>query len=188
MGPVAPTRLPYLRASLLDLWKSRVGWLCGLFIGETLTGTALRHFDDELRAVISLVFFLPLIVSTGGNSGSQAATVVVRALALGEVALSEALRVCARELALGSILGATLGLVGVLRAALWGTAGEVAVCVGISLAAVVTLGTMVGAALPFLFERLGKDPAHASSPFVATFVDVLGILVYLTVAKAILGI
>ncbi|MBI5238911.1 MAG: magnesium transporter [Elusimicrobia bacterium] len=185
---------PYFEISFLRMVKKRAGWLCVLFLGEMLTATAMAYFEAEIARAVVLALFIPLIISSGGNSGSQAATIIVRALALGEVGLTEWWRVMRRELASGLALGALLGALGFLRISLWSQVSPlygphyllVALTVGLALVLIVMWGTLSGSLLPILLRRLGLDPAVVSAPFVATLVDVTGLIIYFTVAAIIL--
>ncbi|MGE5804008.1 MAG: magnesium transporter [Gemmatimonadota bacterium] len=185
---------PYLKVAFGRMVRKRAGWLAALFIGEMLTATAMAFFEQEIAKAVILALFVPLIISSGGNSGSQASTLVIRAMALGEVQLRDWWRVIRRELAAGLVLGLVLGAIGFLRITLWhsitGIYGEhyllVAFTVFGSLIGVVTFGTLCGSLLPFVLRRLGFDPASASAPFVATLVDVTGLVIYFTVASFIL--
>jgi len=186
---------PYLEAPFWTMWRKRAGWLCVLFFGEMLTATAMGHFEDEIAKAVVLATFVPLIISSGGNSGSQASTLVIRAMALGELKARDALRVARRELAAGLALGSFLGLFGILRVIVWqqffGSFGDhaigIAFTVGLSLLSVVLLGTVAGSMLPLALHRLGFDPASASAPFVATLVDVNGLIIYFTIASMLLS-
>lgn len=186
---------PYLATPLIRLIHKRARWLVVLFLGEMLTASALSYFEGELARAIILALFIPLIVSSGGNSGSQAATFVIRALALGEVALSDWWKVFWREFCSGLLLGLLLGAIGVLRVILWanlfGMYGDhwmlIAWTIGTSLLGVVLWGTLSGSMLPFIMQRLGADPAASSTPFVATLVDVVGIIIYFSVASVVLA-
>ena len=177
------------------MFRRRAGWLSALFLGEMLTASAMAFFEDEIAKAVVLALFVPLIISSGGNSGSQASTLVVRAMSLGEVRLADWWRVVRRELASGLALGSVLGVIGFLRIVVWQAVsplyGEhyllVALTVFMSLIGVVTFGTMAGSLLPFILRRLGFDPASASAPFVATLVDVTGLVIYFTVASVILA-
>jgi magnesium transporter len=151
------------------------------------TGTAMRQYEPVLAQALTLSLFIPLIISSGGNSGSQSATLITRALAVGDVEIRDALRVFRRELGQGLVLGACLGVIGFVRAAMWSGA-DVALVVSLSLVVVVIVGAVVGAMLPLLFQRLGFDPAVASSPFVASTVDVTGIIIYFSLAQRLLGL
>jgi cation transporter-like permease len=189
--------LPYLVSSRGEMIKKRARWLTILLIGEMLTATALGFFQHELDKAIVLSLFLPLIISSGGNSGSQASTLVIRAMALGEVRLADWLRVFLREIQMGVVLGAILGSVAAVRVIVWGAAGAyegsagehfilIGLTVAVSLVGCVMWGTLMGAMLPFALRKLGADPASASAPLVATLVDVSGIIIYFTIASLIL--
>lgn len=193
-GGMAALGEPYLDLSIPQMIKKRIGWLAVLFIGELLTASAMRYFEAEIARAVVLAMFIPLIISSGGNSGSQASTLVIRAMALGEVRLRDWWYVMRREFFSGLGLGLFLGILGFLRIMLWEQmfqlygehATGIALTVGISLACVVLWGTLAGSTLPFLLRRLGFDPASASAPFVATLVDVSGILIYFGTATWIL--
>jgi magnesium transporter len=193
MGALAE---PYMQISFLEMIRKRAGWLCALFLSEMLTASAMQHFEGELEKAIVLTLFIPLIMSSGGNSGSQATSLLIRALALRQVHLREWWRVALRELPTGLALGATLGLIGMIRVALWQWIGFfdygehwalIALTVGAALVGVVTFGSLAGSMLPFLLQGMGFDPASASAPFVATLVDVTGLVIYFSVAVTILG-
>ncbi len=185
---------PYLDIGLFRMIRKRAGWLSALFLSETLTATAMGYYEHEIARAVVLALFIPLIISSGGNSGSQASTLVVRAMALGEVRLRDWWRVMRREFAAGLALGSILGMIGLLRILLWPTRaalyGEhyvlVALTVACSLVGIVLWGTISGSMLPLIMRRLGFDPASASAPFVATLVDVTGLVIYFTVASVIL--
>jgi magnesium transporter len=185
---------PYLKIAFSRMVRKRGGWLSALFLGEMLTATAMAFFEDEIARAVVLALFVPLIISSGGNSGSQASTLVIRAMALGEVKLRDWWRVIRRELASGLVLGSLLGSIGFLRIVLWQKVtplyGEhyllVALTVFASLVGVVTFGTVTGSLLPFVLRRLRFDPASASAPFVATLVDVTGLVIYFSVATVML--
>ena len=185
---------PYLKVAFGRMVRKRAGWLAALFLGEMLTATAMAFFQNEIAKAVILALFVPLIISSGGNSGSQASTLVIRAMALGEVHLRDWWRVIRREVATGLVLGTVLGAIGFLRITLWhamtGIYGEhyllVALTVFASLIGVVTFGTITGSLLPFILQKLGFDPASASAPFVATLVDVTGLVIYFSVASFIL--
>jgi magnesium transporter len=185
---------PYLAAGLGEMVRKRAGWLSALFLGEMLTTSAMGNFEDEIAKAVVLAVFVPLIISSGGNSGSQASTLIVRALALGEVRLRDWWRVIRREAIAGLCLGGILAVIGLLRILVWQVTfhsyGDHAVLlastVAISLAGVVLWGTLVGSMLPLVFDRLGFDPASASAPFVATMVDVTGLIIYFSVASLLL--
>jgi magnesium transporter len=186
LGAVQPLESPYLQAGFWELLRKRGGWLVVLFIGEMFTGTAMRHFEDTLARALVLTTFIPLIISSGGNSGSQSASLITRALAVGDVELSDAFRIMRRELLQGVFLGVFLGVIGFARALLWGTSSAVAAVVALTLVLVVICGTVVGGSLPLVFTRFGFDPAVASSPFVASLVDVAGIVIYFSIAIQLL--
>jgi len=187
---------PYMEIGFGTMVRKRAGWLCVLFLSEMLTTTAMQHFDNELQKAIVLALFIPLIMSSGGNSGSQATSLVIRALALGEVRVGDWWRVMARELPMGLTLGAILGVIALGRIAFWQYAGLydygaqwrlIAVTVACALVGIVTFGSVAGSLLPFLLKRVGFDPASASAPFIATLVDVSGLVIYFTIASVILG-
>ena len=185
---------PYIATPILEMVRKRATWLVVLFLGEMLTASAMGFFDGEIRKAVVLALFIPLIISSGGNSGSQAATLMVRALAVGDVGLADWFRVMRRELLAGLLLGLVLGTIGFLRIALWSRFTTlydphpilVASTVALSLVGVVMWGTLSGSMLPFLLKRLGLDPATSSAPFVATLVDVTGLVIYFTVALTVL--
>ncbi len=187
---------PYMKIGFAGMIRKRAGWLAALFLGEMLTASAMQHFEAELEKAIVLTLFVPLIMSSGGNSGSQATSLIIRALALGELRLSDWWRVALRELPAGLALGGILGTVGFARIALWQAIGlydygpywqMIGLTVFAALIGIVTFGSMAGSMLPFLLQKLRLDPASASAPFVATLVDVSGLVIYFTVALVILG-
>ncbi len=181
---------PYTTIALHKMVKKRASWLVVLFLGEMLTATAMSYFEDEIAKAVVLALFVPLVISSGGNAGSQAATLVIRALALGEFRLRDWWRVMRRELAAGLALGLILGAVGFMRIALWSMFSNiygphwplVAATVGVALVGVVMWGSLMGSMLPLVLKRLGFDPATSSAPFVATLVDVTGLVIYFSVA------
>src|SRR5271170_6344773 len=185
---------PYLETGFFAMLRKRAGWLVVLFLGEMLTATAMTHYEEEIEGAVVLALFIPLLISSGGNSGSQATTLIIRAMALGELRIRDWWRVIHRELFAGIALGALLGSIGFLRIVIWQAIahsyGEhyilVAFTIAFSLLGVVTFGTLAGSMLPFILKRCGLDPASASAPFVATLVDVTGLIIYFTVAKLIL--
>ncbi len=185
---------PYLETGFLAMLRKRAGWLVILFLGEMLTATAMTHYEEEIEKAVVLALFIPLLISSGGNSGSQATTLVIRAMALGELRLRDWWRVIRREVLAGMALGLLLGSIGFLRIVIWQAIahsyGEhyllVALTIAFSLLGVVTFGTLAGSMLPFILRRCGLDPASASAPFVATLVDVTGLIIYFSVAKWIL--
>ena len=182
---------PYLDIPLLKLFRKRIGWLVVLFLGEMLTATAMGYFEDEIAKAVVLALFVPLIISSGGNSGSQASTLIIQAMAVGDVYLSDWWRVLRRELMSGLLLGSVLGIIGFIRVAVWHSVApqiygdhwfQIAATVGISLMGVVLWGTLTGSMLPIALKKLGADPAVSSAPFVATLVDVTGLIIYFSVA------
>ncbi|MFL5307482.1 MAG: magnesium transporter [Polyangia bacterium] len=194
VGGVEALDAPYLQIEMRRMIRKRVGWLSVLFLGEMLTASAMGFFEKEIARAVVLALFIPLIISSGGNSGSQATTLVIRAMALGEVRLRDWFRVIRREFIAGLGLGLVLAMIGFLRIVTWEmlfhTYGPeylgVAATVSCSLVGVVLWGTMAGSMLPFMLRRLGFDPASASAPFVATLVDVSGLIIYFTMAAVIL--
>jgi magnesium transporter len=186
---------PYTTISFSNLIRKRAGWLIILFLGEMLTATAMGHFQDELSQALVLTLFIPLIISSGGNSGSQASSIIIRAMALGEIGFRDWWRVMRKELLSGFSLGIILGSVGFLRITLWHVLHlanytqywlRVGFTVFFALIGVVMWGTFSGAMLPLVLKKCGADPAASSAPFVATLVDVTGLIIYFTVAFVIL--
>jgi magnesium transporter len=194
-GGMAALDEPYMEISLSRMLRKRAGWLAALFIGEMLTATAMGYFEHEIERAVVLALFVPLIISSGGNSGSQATSLIIRAMALREVRLRDWWRVAVRELPSGLCLGASLAIIGVCRILLWQGLGWydygphyelVALTVGAALVGVVAFGSLTGSMLPFMLRRLGFDPASASAPFVATLVDVTGLVIYFSMGLLIL--
>jgi magnesium transporter len=194
-GGMAAIDEPYMEIGFWQMMKKRGGWLCALFLSEMLTASAMQGYEGELEKAIVLTLFIPLIMSSGGNSGSQATSLLIRALALRELHLRDWWRVALREIPNGLALGAMLGLVGIVRISLWQYLGFydygehwalVALTVGTALVGIVMFGSLTGSMLPFILQRIGFDPASASAPFVATLVDVTGLVIYFTVASIIL--
>ena len=191
MGGMEAIDAPYLDISFGEMIRKRAGWLCVLFLSEMLTTSAMQVFSDELEKAIVLALFIPLVMSSGGNSGSQATSLIIRALALQQVRLRDWWRVALRELPTGIVLGSILGVIGIVRIVIWQEAGIfdygeywklLAATIGAALIGIVTFGSLAGSLLPFLLKRLGFDPATASAPFIATLVDVTGIVIYFSVA------
>jgi magnesium transporter len=186
---------PYLQVSLREMVRKRAIWLTVLFVGQLLTATAMAHYEGALARALVLAIFIPLVISSGGNSGSQASTLVIRAMAMQEVRLRDWWRVLRRELAAGLLLGMILGAIGFLRVLLWPSRADVygphftlvGATVAVSLVWIVMWGAVAGSMLPFLLRRLGFDPASASAPFVATLVDVTGLVIYFSVATLLLS-
>jgi len=185
---------PYMQVTLPTMVRKRAGWLVILFLGEMLTATAMGFFEKEIERAVVLALFVPLIISSGGNSGSQASTLVIRALALSEVKLRDWWRVMRREVLSGLGLGVILGTIGFLRISIWSAFSDiygphwmlVAFTVGLALVGIVLWGTLAGSMLPFMLRRFGFDPATSSAPFVATLVDVTGLVIYFSVAVVVL--
>lgn len=187
---------PYLEIPLFRLFRKRIGWLVVLFLGEMLTATAMAYFEDEIAKAVVLALFVPLIISSGGNSGSQASTLIIQAMAVGEISIRDWWRVLRRELISGLMLGFVLGLVGFLRIVAWHSINSelygphwlsIAFTVGCALIGVVLWGTLSGSMLPIVLKKLGADPAASSAPFVATLVDVTGLIIYFSLAFLILS-
>lgn len=194
-GGMAAIDQPYMEIGFWQMMKKRGGWLCALFLSEMLTASAMQGYEGELEKAIVLTLFIPLIMSSGGNSGSQATSLLIRALALRELEIRDWWRVALREIPNGLALGAMLGLVGIVRIALWQYLGFydygvhwplIALTVGAALVGIVMFGSLTGSMLPFVLQRIGFDPASASAPFVATLVDVTGLVIYFSVASLIL--
>jgi magnesium transporter len=195
-GGMEELDVSYTQAPLFELIKKRAGWLIVLFIGEMFTASAMSYYDDEIEKAVVLALFVPLIISSGGNSGSQAASLIIRSMALGELKLKDWWYVFKKEFSSGLILGAVLGIIGFTRILIWEKSGIydygeywlfVAASVAFSLVLVVLWGTLSGALIPFILRKVGFDPATASSPFVATLVDVSGLIIYFTIASYFLS-
>jgi len=187
---------PYLKINFASMVRKRAGWLCILFLSEMLTASAMQHYQAEIEKAVVLALFIPLIMSSGGNSGSQATSLIIRAFALRQVTLRDWWRIASRELPASLTLGALLGVIGIVRIVLWQTLGIfdygphwplVALTVGLALVAIVTFGSMMGSMLPFVLKLFRLDPATASAPFVATLVDVTGLIIYFSVAYVVLA-
>ena len=195
LGGMEALNEPYMEIGFWQMIRKRGGWLAVLFLSEMLTASAMQTYQSELEKAIVLTLFIPLIMSSGGNSGSQATSLLIRALALRDLELRDWWRVALRELPSGITLGAMLGTIGIVRIALWQYFGFydygdhwilIALTVGAALVGIVTFGSLTGSMLPFILQRIGFDPASASAPFVATLVDVTGLVIYFTVASLIL--
>ena len=191
MGGTEALEEPYLEISIFKLFKKRVGWLIVLFLGEMLTATAMANYELALDKALILSLFIPLIISSGGNTGSQASSLIIQALTVGEVTIADWWSVMRREIISGLMLGAVLGLIGFLRVVLWSQIFPevygahyllIASVVGVSLIGVVLFGTISGSMLPIALKKLGADPAVSSAPFVATLVDVTGVIIYFNCA------
>jgi magnesium transporter len=195
MGAVGPMEENYLEASFFKVWRNRAFWLSCLFIGGLLTFNAMEHFESSISTVPVLALFIPLVISTGGNSGSQAATLITRAMALGHTNLKDWFHILRHELLMGLALGLTLGVIGFLRAAFTGEGvrgsqvawWQLSLIVSQAVILICIWGTLVGSMLPLFFKRIGVDPGIASSPFVATLVDVTGIIIYFSIASGYLS-
>jgi len=194
LGGVEALDAPYLRVGLFTMVRKRAGWLAVLFLGEMLTATAMAYFEDEIAKAVVLALFVPLIISSGGNSGSQATSLIIRAMAVGDIRLRDWWRVLWRELVSGLCLGSVLAVIALARILLWPNRDQlygahyalVAAAVAGSLVGVVLFGSLIGAMLPFILRRLNFDPAVSSAPLVATLVDVTGLVIYFSVAYRIL--
>ncbi len=194
IGGSSALEFPYMETAFLPLMQKRAGWLILLFVGELFTATAMSYFEMEIQQAVVLALFLPLIISSGGNSGSQASSLIIRALAIDEITLKDSWRVIRREVAAGLFLGTLLGLIGFFRISIWSTFSTiygphwllVATTIFAALIGVVLWGTLSGALLPLLLKKLGFDPAASSAPLVATLVDVTGIIIYFVTAEIIL--
>jgi magnesium transporter len=195
-GGMEASDKPYMKIGFVEMLRKRAGWLSALFLGEMLTASAMQHFENELARAVVLTLFIPLIMSSGGNSGSQATSLLIRSLALRELKLGDWWKVALRELRTGVPLGAILGVLAIVRIALWQHIGLynygvhwpiLAATIGAALVGIVTFGSLAGSMLPFALQRMGFDPASASAPFVATLVDVSGLVIYFSIASLMLG-
>jgi magnesium transporter len=195
-GGMEELDVSYTKTPITELIKKRAGWLVILFVGEMFTASAMSYYDEEIAKAVVLALFVPLIISSGGNSGSQAASLIIRAMALGELKLKDWWYVMKKEFASGLILGGILGFVGFIRIAIWQLTGiynygeywlYIALTVALSLIVIVLWGTLSGSLVPFILRKIGFDPATASSPFVATLVDVSGLIIYFTIAAMLLN-
>ena len=187
-GGGEPLDRPYLDSGILTVVRKRIGWLLLLFLTETLTGSVLRHFETEMAAVVSLAFFIPLLIGTGGNAGSQTTSTIIRALAVEDLDKRGFLRPLLHELAVGSVLGGIMGVVAYGRALLWGTGQAVAITVAVAIFAIVVWANVLGSVLPILANRLKIDPTVVSGPAMSTLVDATGLFIYFTVAGVILAL
>ncbi|HNS95480.1 MAG TPA: magnesium transporter [Polyangiaceae bacterium] len=187
LGGVQPIENPYFDTTTWTFIKKRGVWLMVLFLGEMFTGTALRHFDHVIESVAQLSYYVPLLISTGGNSGGQSSTLIIRGLAVGEIQMGDWYRVLVREMVQGVVLGLILALVGAVRVLLWGDGWNFAVLIGAALVAISIMGCTIGGMLPLMIKRVGLDPATSSTPFIASLVDVFGILIYFGLAQVILA-
>lgn len=185
-GGAEPLGRPYLSVGILHSVSKRIWWLMLLFVTETFTGTVLRHFEHQLQAAVALAFFVPLLIGTGGNAGSQTTSSIIRAIALGEIRLRDALRVWCHECGTGLILGLAMAAFAFLRAMTWGTPSEMALVVALSILVIVVWANAVGAILPLVATRLRIDPTVVSGPLMSTLVDATGLFLYFMIAKAVL--
>ncbi|MGQ9522432.1 MAG: magnesium transporter [Anaerolineae bacterium] len=188
LGASAPLDEPYLDTPIPQMFRKRIGWLLLLFVTETFTGSVLRFFKHELAEAIALTFFVPLLIGTGGNAGSQVASAVIRALALGELTFHHLLTVVWREIRTAFLLGLAMGAFGVFRAITWHSPLPLAITVGISLSAIVVWAAIIGASLPLIAHRLRIDPAVVSGPAMSTLVDATGLIIYFLIARVIMGL
>jgi len=188
LGGAEPLDRPYLDSGVLSVAWKRLGWLALLFITGTLTGSVLRYFQRELDMMVALAFFVPLLIGTGGNAGSQTTSTIIRALAMGEIGFGDALRILWHELRTGIILGVMMSVITFVRALTWGASTTLALAVAISIYAIVIWANGLGSLLPLLAARLGIDPTIVSGPVMSTLVDATGLFIYFTIAKLVLGI
>jgi magnesium transporter len=187
-GGTEPLDRPYLETNVLTVVRKRVGWLLLLFITETLTGSVLRHFEEEMAAVVSLAFFIPLLIGTGGNAGSQTTSTIIRALAVEDLDKRGLLKPLLHELIVGLVLGTIMGIVAYGRALMWDTGQAVALTVAVSICAIVIWANILGSVLPIIAQRLRVDPTVVSGPAMSTLVDATGLFIYFTVAGIILAL
>lgn len=188
MAAVEPGALdkPYFDNPILRVVRKRIGWLLLLFVAEMFTGTVLRHYEGELAAVVALSFFIPLLIGTGGNAGSQTVTTIIRSIALGEIRLKQFGRVLAREMSIGVMIGVLIGTVAFFRTLLWGQHTPMAFTVAITVLVICTWSTTVGSLIPIVAERFGVDPAVLSAPLITTLVDATGLIIYFSIARVVL--
>ncbi|HKQ69872.1 MAG TPA: magnesium transporter [Polyangiaceae bacterium] len=187
LAALEPLEASYFQTTFWTFIRKRATWLVILFVEEFFTGSALRHYDTVIQAVAKLSYYVPLLISTGGNSGSQSASLIIRGLAVGEVKLSDWWRIVGRELGQGLVLGLILAAVGIGRVMMWGDGPRFALLIGGTLIGIVVMGCVVGSMLPLALRRVGFDPATSSTPFIASLVDVLGIIIYFNLAQLILA-
>ncbi|HBY97993.1 MAG: magnesium transporter [Ardenticatenaceae bacterium] len=186
LGGSEPLDQPYFATPVVTVARKRIGWLLLLFVGGSLTSTVMRLFEDELLEVVALSIFIPLLIGTGGNAGSQTVSTIIRALAIDEIRFGDALRVLFRELSTGLLVGTLLGLVGACLALFWGAGITLAIAVGLTLPMICTWASVVGGLVPLLAERVGIDPAVVSAPLITTVVDATGLAIYFLIARAVL--
>ncbi len=188
LGGSQPLDVPYLRASIWQMARKRIGWLLILFVAEAYTGTVLRHYEDTISKVVSLTFFIPLLIGSGGNVGSQITTTLTRAMAVGDVEFGDLLHVLRKEIGTGLLIGLVMGSVGFIRASMLGVEEPVRIVVGLAAFAIVVWASTVAAVLPLILRRLRVDPALVSAPFIATLVDGTGLIIYFSVADRLMGL
>lgn len=188
LGGSQPLEEPYFKNSIWRLFRKRIGWLLILFVAEAYTGNVLRHYEETLSEVVALTFFIPLLIGTGGNSGTQTVTTLVRALAMEEVQFKDLFRVMRKEVSTGIFLGATMGVVAFIRAQLLGVGFDIGTVVAVTAIFIVTWASIVAAVLPLVLHKLKVDPAVVSGPFIATLVDGTGLIIYFTLAKIMLNL
>lgn len=188
LGGSEPLNEPYFEASIWSIFRKRLPWLLILFVAEAYTGTVLKHFEDTIEAVVALAFFVPLLVGTGGNTGTQVVATIIRAVGVGEVKFKDIFRVIKREATIGVCLGLMMGVAGLIRASILGVGFEVAQVVAIAMVFIVIWSSIVASALPLVLRKLKLDPAVVSGPFITTFVDGTGLVIYFMVAKTILNL
>jgi magnesium transporter len=188
MAAIEPGALdkPYFQNPVLTVVRKRIGWLLLLFVAETFTGTVLRAYESELAAVVALSFFIPLLIGTGGNAGSQTVSTIIRSLALGEIRIRDAGRVVLREAGTGLTVGIGLAVIAFGRALLWGAHMPLAITVAVTILAICAWSTTVGSLIPIAAQRFGIDPAVLSAPLIATLVDATGLVIYFQIAKVFL--
>jgi magnesium transporter len=188
LGGSQPLTEPYFKTSVWGLFRKRIGWLLFLFVGGAYTANVLSHYNEAMSKIIALSFFVPLLIGTGGNTGSQIVSMLVRALGMGEVQFSDLFRVVRKELMVGVFLGVAMGLVGFLRAYLLGVSYDIGMVVALSALAIVIWASFVAAILPLVLHRLRIDPAVVSGPFISTLVDGTGLIIYFTIAQMLLHV
>ncbi|NDJ57088.1 magnesium transporter [Enterobacteriaceae bacterium 4M9] len=187
-GATAPLETPYLGISPVTLWKKRAVWLLLLFVAEAYTSSVIQHFEDALQSAIALAFFIPLLIGTGGNSGTQITSTLVRAMALGEITLRDLNRVIRKEISTALLIALTLGAAGCIRAWTMGIGGEITLIVSLTLVCVTLWSAVVSSTIPMVIKRVGIDPAVVSAPFIATLIDGTGLIIYFKIAQHFLGI
>ncbi|NMC12649.1 MAG: magnesium transporter [Chloroflexi bacterium] len=188
LGGAQPLDEPYLLTNAASIFKKRISWLLLLFVTESLTGTVLRHFEGELEAVVALSFFIPLLIGTGGNAGSQTTSTIIRALAVGDMEIGDALKAIWHETRVGLLLGTAMAGVAFIRALTWGSPSTLSITVALAIFVIVVWANLLGAVLPTLASRFKIDPTVVSGPVMSTLVDATGLFIYFTIAKAVLGI